>query len=203
MKLIHETIADIAYLAGVYGYYSGNSRADMQTFIHLAEQFEKQYASIDWEDSDLDYMGEVENFAMQKLGLKKKLMLNYPEAFTEPWDNLEVERVSEDEGGSYPVYDKEDETPNDFWSVYAHQVEGGTMCAADVPTEQDANELVAMITRAVKSYKDNGYLQMYDNKSLQDEINKLLDELISNQDPKKFFHMQAESLKNSINRLFL
>lgn len=158
---IQETIADIAYAAGIYGYYSGDSRADMQTFIHLAEQFEKKYKDVDWEDlpkDHLDYMEAVDAFAKEELKLKSKLMLNYPHAFDEPWDNIEIERCREEDGSTFPIHDDNDVQPNDFYSVYAHQVEGGVMCIADVPTEEAANELRDTIAHAVKTYKDNGHM---------------------------------------------
>lgn len=58
----YETIADVAYIAGVRRYYSGDSRADMQTFIHIAKQFEEKF-KVDWEETDLLYMEEIEKFA--------------------------------------------------------------------------------------------------------------------------------------------
>lgn len=66
MKLF-ETIADIAYTAGQKGYYSGNSRADMQDFIYWAKEFEKKHKKIDWEETILDYMEEIEHFANEKM----------------------------------------------------------------------------------------------------------------------------------------
>jgi hypothetical protein len=161
-SLIQETIADIAYLAGRYGYYSGDSRADMQTFTDLAYRFEKKYRGIDWnelvDEKHPDYMEAVEAFAIKELNLKSKLILNYPHAFDNAWDNIEIERCREDGDSTYPIHDDNDVEPMDFYSVYAHQVEGGVMCIADVPTEEAANQLRDTIVRAVKTYKDNGHL---------------------------------------------
>lgn len=160
-SLIQETIADIAYYAGQYGYYSGDSRADMQTFIDLAYEFEKKYRKVDWNDLPAkhpDYMEAVEAFVFKKLKLKSKLILNYPHAFDKPWDNIEIERCREDKDSTYPIHDDNDIEPNDFYSVYAHMVEGGCMCIADVPNEKAAIELRDTIAQAVKTYKDNGHL---------------------------------------------
>jgi len=60
-----ETLADIAYHAGQQGYYTGDSRADINTFIYWAHEFEKQHASTDW--GDTDYMLEIERYVMTKL----------------------------------------------------------------------------------------------------------------------------------------
>lgn len=158
MKPLYETIADIAYLAGQFGYYSGDSRADMNFFVSLAKEFEEKYKSIDWETSDLDYMTEVENFATLKLGLKPKLNLSYPNAFKQQWDNIEIERCRDDGEDTYPIHDSEDVEPNDFYSVYVHMVEGGLMCVADLPTEEAAIQLAETLKLAVKTYQDNGYL---------------------------------------------
>lgn len=35
--------------------------------IHIAEDFEKQYKNIDWDDTDLDYIIEIEKFALTEL----------------------------------------------------------------------------------------------------------------------------------------
>lgn len=58
-----EAVADIAYLAGTMGYYSGDSRADISEFIRLAKKFEEEYApqcESGW--IDLDYITEIELF---------------------------------------------------------------------------------------------------------------------------------------------
>lgn len=157
-QTIYETIADIAFYAGEYGYYSGDSRADMQTFIDLADKFEKKYAGVDWDEYEKTYLEAVTDFTFAELKLKKKLILNYPHAFDEPWDNIEIERCREDKDSTYPIHDENDVEPNDFYSVYAHRVEGGVMCIADVPNEETATQLRDTIARAVKSYKDNGHL---------------------------------------------
>jgi hypothetical protein len=67
---LQETIADIAYQAGVMHFYSGDSRADVRLFITWAEEFEKLRA----EDADgnpvyngQDYMTAIEEFTTAKL----------------------------------------------------------------------------------------------------------------------------------------
>lgn len=35
--------------------------------IHIAKKFESQYQNIDWNDSDLDYVIELDKFARQEL----------------------------------------------------------------------------------------------------------------------------------------
>lgn len=85
---------------------------------------------------------------------------NYPEAFNSQWDDIEIERCrTEFDGTTYPIHDDNDVLPGDFWSVYVHMVEGGVMCIADVPTEEMAIQLHDMLSRAVKTYKDNGHLK--------------------------------------------
>ena len=42
-----ETVADIAYSAGEAGYFSGDSRADVNEFIHWAKIFEKEHKRTD------------------------------------------------------------------------------------------------------------------------------------------------------------
>lgn len=65
---IYETIADIAYAAGAHGYYSGDSRADMQTFIWWAQQFEKENEGVVFgEDGADDYMDCIDAFIDRKL----------------------------------------------------------------------------------------------------------------------------------------
>lgn len=61
-----EVVADIAYQAGVDRRYSGDSRADIQRFIDLAEEFEKLHENTDWNEHG-DYIGAVDEFARQKL----------------------------------------------------------------------------------------------------------------------------------------
>lgn len=61
-KLI-ETVADIAYIFGSQGYFSGDSRADIQEVIYLAKEFEKQMN--DWEK--LDYLSLINDYSNSKL----------------------------------------------------------------------------------------------------------------------------------------
>jgi hypothetical protein len=74
MVIRQETIADIAYLAGQHGYYSGDSREDMQKFIALANKFENDYNKTNWdEDAEIDYISTIENFTVIELGLENPL----------------------------------------------------------------------------------------------------------------------------------
>lgn len=60
-----ETVADIAYLAGHKGFYSGDSRADMLDFIIWAKDFEDIHKNTIWDDQN--YMLAIEAFANEKL----------------------------------------------------------------------------------------------------------------------------------------
>lgn len=53
-----ESLADIAYSAGINRYYSGDSRADMNNFIHWAKEFEDVNKDTDWHEED--YMLAIE-----------------------------------------------------------------------------------------------------------------------------------------------
>ena len=66
-----ETVADIAYLAGVQRFYSGNSRQDMANFIWWAREFELLHAHTTWEE--VDYMLAVEAFAKEKLRAEERM----------------------------------------------------------------------------------------------------------------------------------
>lgn len=58
-----ESIADIAYITGNKGYFTGDSRADISTIIYLAKQFEKINKVTDWNRND--YFLEIETFAKE------------------------------------------------------------------------------------------------------------------------------------------
>ncbi len=62
-----EAVADIAYYAGYKRYYSGNSRADIFTFIWWAKEFEKLHDHTDWDEKEKDYMISIEEFTAQKI----------------------------------------------------------------------------------------------------------------------------------------
>lgn len=176
---MYETVADIAFVAGQHQYYSGNSRADMQHFIYLAEQFHKEYAEDiedDWENNGRDYMDEIEKFITRELKPVNKLSLNYPHAFDKPWDDIEVQKVRDDGQSTY-VLDDDDHQPGDFWSVYIRQAEGGAICVADLPDEKSANDCADMLRKAVISYRNNGFMEMYTQKHLLDAINEELNKL--------------------------
>lgn len=153
-----ESVADISQMAAHYGYYSGDSRADIQLFIDLAKEFERIHKNREWGvTDDKDYMEEIEKFALKKLKLKSKLILNYPYGL-KSWVSLSIEKCREEKDGTirlneYPrkAWDK----PNDFWSIYAEQSDGTTMCVADVPDSSHATALYNTIVNAVKNFKGN------------------------------------------------
>lgn len=62
---LFEAIADIAYIAGQEKYYSGDSRADMSSFIYWAKEFERLNENTDWDKQD--YILAIEEFALKKL----------------------------------------------------------------------------------------------------------------------------------------
>jgi hypothetical protein len=153
---LNESIADISQMAGHYGYYSGDSRADIQLFIDLAKEFESIHKDRVWGiTDDKDYMEEIEKFALRKLKLKPKLILHYPRGL-ESWTSLSIEKCREEKGSTirlseYPS--KAKDKPNDFWSVYAKQTDGTTMCVADLPDSSHATDLYNTIVDAVKNFK--------------------------------------------------
>ena len=65
IKKLHESIADIAYIAGYRRYYSGDSRIDMSEIIAWAKEFEKMNQNAIWEERN--YMTEIEEFANRKI----------------------------------------------------------------------------------------------------------------------------------------
>jgi len=69
-KKLHETIADIAYIAGHRRYYSGDSHMDMSDFIYWATEFEKVNKVTEW--GERDYMIEIEEFANKKIDIARK-----------------------------------------------------------------------------------------------------------------------------------
>jgi hypothetical protein len=64
-----ETVADIAFLAGLRTYHSGDSRADVQQFIAWANEFEKLRTITDGVESygGENYMIAIEKFAYDKI----------------------------------------------------------------------------------------------------------------------------------------
>ena len=67
---LHETIADIAYIAGVYRHSSTDSRADMHSYVSWAHEFELLRvvdAGGNETYNGTDYMSAVEAFAENKL----------------------------------------------------------------------------------------------------------------------------------------
>jgi hypothetical protein len=64
-----EAVADIAYIAGTRNYYGGNSRQDIEDFIHWAEEFELKWKNKEWgaDETDDDYIDEITKFANEKI----------------------------------------------------------------------------------------------------------------------------------------
>lgn len=60
-----ETVSDISFIAGEKNYFSGDSRADVSTFIFLAKEFQKENAKTNWDE--VDYRTSIEIFAEKKL----------------------------------------------------------------------------------------------------------------------------------------
>ena len=62
-----EAVADIAYIAGDDGYYTGDSRKDIADFISWAKEFEEKHKGIEWGvNSETDYIDAITEFAKSK-----------------------------------------------------------------------------------------------------------------------------------------
>lgn len=65
-----ETALDIAYLAGAKRYHSGDSRADIDTFIAWANEFET-HLCVDADGNETyfgeDYLTAIEEFTNERL----------------------------------------------------------------------------------------------------------------------------------------
>lgn len=71
-KKLLETVGDICYIAGETKTFSGNSRTDINEFIHWAKEFEKINSQTDWDQKD--YSEEITDFAIEKIkGFKATL----------------------------------------------------------------------------------------------------------------------------------
>jgi len=85
-RLLLETVADIAYMAGAARYYTGDSRQDIQTFITWAQEFEAGVQIGDGEPSyeGLEYMSAIERFFEKKMTLLNAYTVVglYPDACT-------------------------------------------------------------------------------------------------------------------------
>ena len=55
-----ETVADVAYIAGKNGYFTGDSRADISEFIRWAKLFEEKHKNTNWDQKD--YLILIEEF---------------------------------------------------------------------------------------------------------------------------------------------
>ncbi|WGK68621.1 hypothetical protein P0082_09035 [Candidatus Haliotispira prima] len=60
-----ETVADFAYILGKAGYFSGDSRADIQEIIYWAKNFEEKNKNTNWNKTD--YILEIERYSTNKL----------------------------------------------------------------------------------------------------------------------------------------
>jgi len=65
------------------------------------------------------------------------------------WDEVEIEPVRENASGDCEPVEEGQET---FWSVYLHQIEGGVVCIADLPTKDLAIGLKELIENAARSF---------------------------------------------------
>lgn len=202
-KKIYETIADIAYTAGVHRYYSGDSRADMQTFINLAENFELLYDGIDWNDGVYlnehnipDYMEAIESFVKHNLTLI--IPINFvPDAAKTQWDCIEVEAIYDDGEIATPIQHLDDgNLPVTYHSLYLHQVDGGVHCIADVPTEKDAIELRQLIETAVRTFTKNDNSDFVDLKPRLVELIDMLHRQHYHPEYKKALEQVKEFVNN-------
>ena len=62
---LFEAIADIAFLAGQKGFFSGDSREDIAEFIRWAQEFETIHEDTNWDE--VDYITAMEAFTLNKL----------------------------------------------------------------------------------------------------------------------------------------
>jgi hypothetical protein len=62
---LFEAIADIAFIAGQKGFYSGDSREDIAEMIRWGKEFENIHEDTDWDIED--YTAAIEAFAANKL----------------------------------------------------------------------------------------------------------------------------------------
>ena len=70
LKLM-QSIANIAYIAGVQNYYSDDSVQDVLDFIAWAEEFERTNQHR-YEDDDFDYLIEIDKFMDDKFREKRE-----------------------------------------------------------------------------------------------------------------------------------
>lgn len=173
-NILYETIADIAYTAGIHRYYSGDSRADMERFCYLANEFEHLYMNVDWHATDApDYMECIDAFIKDKLKLIEPLNFS-PAGATTPWDTIEVEAIYDDGKSATPVEHLDSgDYPVSYHSLYLHQVDGGVACIADVPTEKHAEDLRRLIETSVRTFLKT------DNSEFVELKPRLLEELTS------------------------
>ncbi len=89
----------------------------------------------------------------KELAVKLPAARFFPQSVPEEWDEIEIEAIHEDPetGDCIPVH--KDEMPISYYSVYLHDVLGGTMCIADLPEEPEAIIFAELIKAAAKNYK--------------------------------------------------
>lgn len=77
MYSLCEAVADIAQMAGQQGFYSGDSRRDVELFILWAQQFEEFYKDVEWGVTpNMEYIDEIEKFANDKIKIEKMALDN-------------------------------------------------------------------------------------------------------------------------------
>lgn len=62
---LFEAIADIAFMAGQKGFFSGDSREDIAEFVKWAKEFEAIHEETNWDE--VDYTHSIEAFTAHKL----------------------------------------------------------------------------------------------------------------------------------------
>lgn len=65
---LFEAIADIAFLAGQKGFFSGDSRCDVGEFIKWAHEFEATHEDTNWDE--IDYCDAIEAFTNAKMKIE-------------------------------------------------------------------------------------------------------------------------------------
>jgi hypothetical protein len=150
---LHETIADIAYIAGTRRYYSGDSRADMQNFIFWAEQFEKVHAKTDWDSEDKTYMEAIEEYTNEKI--KGHPFIPY-QSQIELYNDL-IDGDPQFHNAVYsPVYNNGTDIERcepgkaNMHSVYLCLTDGRQMTVADTDNPQVAQQLQKLLQQALK-----------------------------------------------------
>lgn len=116
-RSLHESIADIAHIAGSNKYYSGDSRKDINDFIAWAKEFEKLNKGRDWDEDD--YISVIESFTLDKIDgdysedlLQRLQNIKDDGVIIEPWYNFEIKQWE------YTIYSKDGEKLNNISPKY-------------------------------------------------------------------------------------